>query len=633
MAYKGKHILVNSALDFNKRLVDWLVNEVGWAHDPNSPTIDLTARTAQDDKHAFKLGWFLKSNGEDGNQNIPIHIGWQDISNIATSYTMWYGRTAYLSAGISATDTAITLKSAMTNLANGDIIQIGDELIYAGVVSGANLSSCVRGYYGTTATTHDVKDVVGRITGSAPAITVFGVRDLATPLLSSSGTPSWSFGETATSSNNLAVDLPRNTSRDASKLNHSTLVKITSGAESGKWRWVTAQPCTITNQIGLTYDEFYGAPGAASCEIYSGGMHPSVSRHMSIGPNGSSYTAALYPTAFASPKDVWLYGSKNGFTIVLLAANNTYRMFYFGQYAPYGNMTATTATSAADGDIALGATQIKVANINLFAVGGRYMLLSASPALDYRANCNQISNSYMGAPGGGSPNSWPNLDGDEACFEYVLVTNVNLVSNVITVQCGTCYSYKAGALIGECLRPHIGYACQSDGAANQFAGSSLGGYANCVVWHAHRNSRVFTTHPAHRVRWRCCQSENNSGFPTVKPWNADFGRNAYVQRECAYGNLGDGTAEIGASPEPYSGSAMLLAPRLRDTDPGNDRSAWGGDMNRRPGYIPGPRAVNNVWSALNEDLIRVMFQGAYCNFRLFYHSDSGYWWACGPETD
>lgn len=632
MAYKGKHILVNSTLDFNKKLAEFLVNDCGWIHDPNSPTKDLTARTAQDDKHAFKLGWFLKSNGEDGNQDIPIHIGWLDISNISSYYQMWYGRTAYLSTAMSAVDTSITLKSAMTNLANGDIIQIGDELIYVGVVSGTALTSCVRGYYGTTATTHDIRDVVARITSSAPAITVFALRDLANPLMSSSGAPGWSFGETATSGNNVAMDTTLATARDGSKLNHCSLVKITSGTESGKMRFVTSQACTIANQIGLGYDEFYSTPGSASCQILTTGMHPQVSRHMSSGYQGNTFNTAIYPTAINLPRDCWLYGSKNGFTVVMLAANNTYRIYYWGMYAPYGSMAKTTATSTSDGDISRGATQIKVADVSLFAPGGRYMMLSSQPAVDWALNRDQISNPYMGAPGGGSPNSWANLDGDEAVFEYVLVSSVDVGTSTLTLQYGTCYAYKAGALIGECLRPHMGYKCQNDGDYNQI-GTISTGFANAICYHAHRNSRVFTTHPAHRVRWRCCQSETSGGFPTVKPWNADFGRNSYVEREQSYGNIGDGTVEVGAAPEPYTGAAMILALRLRNSDYAQDRSTWGGDPYRRPGYIPGLRIVSNVWNAMNEDTIKVMFQGIYQTFRLFYHADSGYWVACGPETD
>lgn len=633
MAYKGKHVLVNSSLDFNKKLAEWLVNEVGWIHDPNSPTKDLTARTAQDDKHAFKLGWFLKSNGEDGNQNIPIHIGWLDIGNLSSYFRMWYGRTAYLSASISDTDTSLTLKSAITNLVSGDVIQLGDELIYCGSVSGTSITSCVRGYYGTTPAAHDLKDVVGRVTNSVPSITVFGLRDMASPILSSSGAPAWSLGETASSGNNIAVDIPMNTSRDGSKLDSCSLVKITSGGESGKMRFVTAQPCTITNQIGLTYDEFFGAPGSASCEIYSSGMHPSVSRHMTAGYNGVNATPSMYPTAISSPKDVWFYGSKNGFYVVLLAANNTYRMYYWGQYVPYGDMTIATATSTSDGDIAAGSTQIKVSDVSLFGIGARYMLLSNDPNTDWRANRDQISNPYMGAPGGGSPNSWNNLDADEAVFEYVLVQDIDVGTSTLTLQYATCYSYKAGALIAENLRPHVGHMCQVDGYYNQFGYLASTGLSNTVVWHSARNNRIFTTHPAHRVRWRCAQSELGGGFPTIKPWNADGGRNAWNGREGANGNIGDGTSEYVASPEPYSGSVMLLPVRLRDSDNGNDRSTSNGDPYRRPGYIPGPRLVNNVWGALNEDTIKVKFQGLYQTFRLFYHGDSGYWWACGPETD
>ncbi len=55
--------------------------------------------------------------------------------------------------GISATDTTIGL-SSVTGVDAGTILLAGTERIYVGGVSGANATSCVRGYQNTTAATH-----------------------------------------------------------------------------------------------------------------------------------------------------------------------------------------------------------------------------------------------------------------------------------------------------------------------------------------------------------------------------------------------------------------------------------------------------------------------------------------------
>jgi hypothetical protein len=615
MAYKGKHVLCNSTLDFNTKLKDFLVDECGWIHDPASPTIDLTARTAQDDKHGFILGWFLKSNGEDGNQNIPMHIGWGTFAS-ATSSKWWKGYTSYLAAGINSSDTSISLTTAFTTLASGNIIQIGDELIQVGVVDGTLLSVCIRGMYGTTAVSHSVKDVIARVTDSAPAITMHAVRDLANPILTS-GTNLGSMGLTASSGNITMTDTALHATRDDNKYNYCTLVKA-----AGQWRWVHTQTVEATGTIAIGYDAYYTPPGNVPIEIFSAGFHPHASRHCT--PEDAGRWSPIFSSCtMASPKDCWFYGSKDGIAVVILIANNAYRIFYNGKYTPYCNPTFTTAASVSSGDIARGATQIKVADVTKFAIGGKYMLLTNQPAVDWAANRNTSTSTYMNA----STDNWPNLDGNEAVFEYVIVAAIDVGTSVLTLTVPTCYSYKAGALIGEHIRPHVGY-CQSYDAVSNNQQFSAAGDASAVCFHSARNEYIYTNFPAHRIRWRCCSANNFIPAGSLKPWEG-HGANSYygAKEKC------DQVIRIGDPdyyPEAYSGAVFLTPYMLRPmTD--SDWKAGGGDNTRKPGYIPHVRKVNNIWSAVSEDTIKVQFAGSYETFRLFYNDWAGYWFAMGPE--
>jgi len=620
MAFKGKHVLCNSTADFCKKLADFLVTDCGWIHDPNSPTKDLTARTAQEDKHAFILGWFLKSNGEDGNQNIPLHIGTWSTGNTRR----WHGDLAYVFAGILSTDTVIPLVNAIPNLLNGDMIQIADELIQVGI-AGATLTSCVRGMYGTTAVAHDAGDVALRITNCAPALTIAGVRDLVNPLMSSTGTVGWSIGTTTCATDITTDSTDLHTTYDDYKIDNCTLVKVA----DGRMRFITTQTCEATGKLRLSaYSPFYTAPGVQHVSIISPAMHPQGSRHQTVGGAAYQRCPCLRYDFIASPKDCWFYGSKDGVSVVVMMGNNNYIVNYIGLFQPYGNTVYTTAAATNDGAIAAGATQIKVADAALFTKGGRYMLLSGTPGTDWHNNRNQVSNPYMGAPGGGGSNSWPNLDGDEAPFEYVLVTNVDLGTNVLTLFTGTCYSYLAGALIGECIRCHVGPTAGP--AAETWV--QFGGNGSACVWHQVRNDRVFTMpyNPVHRIRWRCTSNLNFQPNGVVKPWQADFAYSDYSLE-----NLADRITGPNAYPEAFTGSQFLIPMCLRESslNGATDYRYMGSDINRRPGYVRDVRYVSNVWNALNEDIIKVMFQGSYQTFRLFYCSDSAMWVAMGPETD
>jgi len=79
-----------------------------------------------------------------------------------------------LSAGISSTDTTITVASAV-NLPDSGFILIGTETIYFGYATGNILYNCARGQNGTTAASHSTGDSVYQ--QNLPCITVWPTPD------------------------------------------------------------------------------------------------------------------------------------------------------------------------------------------------------------------------------------------------------------------------------------------------------------------------------------------------------------------------------------------------------------------------------------------------------------------------
>lgn len=93
---------------------------------------------------------------------------WSGVTTGALQTTLNEGAT------LSAADTTITVTSS-TGIVASDVILIDNELILVGGVSSNDLTSCTRGYSGTTATTHADGSVVRLALGNAdPADDFFG---------------------------------------------------------------------------------------------------------------------------------------------------------------------------------------------------------------------------------------------------------------------------------------------------------------------------------------------------------------------------------------------------------------------------------------------------------------------------
>jgi hypothetical protein len=101
-------------------------------------------------------------------QARPIQVWVQRLDGATTASL------TTLSAGISATDTTITVTSA-TNLPDSGFLLIGTETIYFGYATGNTLYNCARGQNGTTAASHSTGDAVAQ--QNLPCITVWPTPD------------------------------------------------------------------------------------------------------------------------------------------------------------------------------------------------------------------------------------------------------------------------------------------------------------------------------------------------------------------------------------------------------------------------------------------------------------------------
>jgi len=101
-------------------------------------------------------------------QARPIQVWVQRLDGATTAAL------TTLSAGISATDTTITVASAV-NLPDSGFLLIGTETIYFGYATGNTLYNCARGQNGTTAASHSTGDAVAQ--QNLPCITVWPTPD------------------------------------------------------------------------------------------------------------------------------------------------------------------------------------------------------------------------------------------------------------------------------------------------------------------------------------------------------------------------------------------------------------------------------------------------------------------------
>lgn len=614
MAYKGKHVQVASSIHLIEEIKDFLVNDCGWSL--QGPTASLVERQGQDDEHAHMLGWFLHSTGEDGNNDLNLHM----IAGSGTDRRIpGVAGTFYLqnAGGVNTTDTTFELPTGGgASFSAGDKFKIGSEIVEVGSVSGDDLINCVRERNGTTAASHSQYDVLVRVTDTRPYIMLYPFADLSNPIASSTSTTT--MGTTSTTGSFGGLD-----SFDADIFKFGSLIRVDGGTEDGKMRWVVTDP----GDGSFSYSEFLTAPGLVNADIISAGFFPHVSRKQL---SSGSYTQFKAPIPYSYSgdeiRDVWLYGSKDGIFIVVLDGT-TYRVSFWGAYFPISSPITTTAQASGGGDISAGATVLQVANTDIFTADGKYRILGQS-YLDWSNNYDQSGSTYMGATGSGE---WDNLDCDEIAQEYVEILSVDDVGGEITLKQGLNYSYKSGAIIGEDPRPMIGtFESESNlGSLNYILDSTNPnneGALSCP-FHVVDKSAAFSSHPAHRRRDKCAFSD----ITIANPWEGNGDRDDYNQHECSYNVMFPAEGEMLDNDDSHT-DRLYLVPytvgRFRGAYDDTKYNAWSYSF----GTLPFARRIYSTLGGASEDTIRVMWNGAHETFRIFSIPDNGgIWIACGPE--
>jgi len=470
MSYKFKQVTVAS----NSHLVDEInlvLLAAGWTDETPA---------GQDDQNGLILGHFLKSTGEDGNQNILAHLGLnQDYVG------QEFCPISYLTSGIDDSVVSFDIIDPGVLSATLGYLRVGDEIIRFLGVSGNTLTGCIRGWGLSDPAPHLANDVVqfigedgvydGRV-----KFELFCHRDLANPTASSGLTPTWSLGRTA-ATGVTGLDL-----YGADRFSHNVAllrVNDTGSAEDGKMRWIVIS----TDAGNFTYQPFLTGPAAVKCDIIPGGFLPCYSRQAT---DGYRKFGCLKIATDISGGVAWIYASKDGFWIVQ-KISALYYFAYFGNVVPYANPTNAHTTV----DVAAGVSVITVDNPALFIETGKFRIISQ----DYR-DWDANKDRQVG-------DGWPRLDCDETAMEEVVV--LSILGNDITLTAPLIYSYKSGAVIGEDPVLAIRYGKQDGGI--------MVGTTTMIAPYLPILSADIATQAGHRSRWRA----HHPNLNPKAPYNSD----------------------------------------------------------------------------------------------------------------
>jgi len=558
MAYKGKSVLVASGSHLMNEVRDFLVS-CGWSDD---------TPTGQDDQNGMILGYFLSSTGESGNDQHYFYLSVND------DYT-GVGRVDidYLASAITDTDTTVSLNDASSFSTSGKV-RIGDEVISYTGKSGNNLTGCSRGVGITTAASHSADDVVQQIDTGKLQIDVFAVSDLSTAIASASGS--------ATIGLTSANSVPGLSGYNNDRFNHYALLKVTSGTEAGKMRWITDYSSSSGD---FTYQSFLNTPGSATCDILSGGFMPAWSRRASsrfLGRSRITYDDAGFY--------VFMYGSKDGLVLVEKVSGNYYVSYFGKTYGAFSDTTTTLSSAASAGD-----TTISVTSTDIFEANQKYRIISTDVD-DWDDNKDR----QVG-------DGWPPLDPEEIPTEEFVVQSVG--TGTITLSSPLIYSYRSGAVIGECPRFLI---CSADNDGNHTLNSEYSGtFLPC-------DKTVLSAHASHRQTWRAVHASGNP----KSPYNSST---TSVFIDCGIFNVtGDYVISDNNVTNKYVASLWNFRGSSSSYEQygvfrgnyGCSKMLWG--ANAQP------------MSANSEDTFKAMWSGKHEVFRVFKESENN-WFFVGPE--
>lgn len=618
MAYKGKTVTVHSSSHFVTELKDFMIT-CGWAVEGPS-----TDPGAQDDDEGFILGWFLSSAGEDTDQDLHVHLGVnKDFEN------QEFVNFDYLNVGGTLADDATTVPVRDgTGFGAGDLIRIQNELILVGAVSTNDLTGCTRGWGLTDPATHadfKVVQIVNDASGenSRPCIETFCFSDLGTAIRSSNaGAADWSTYITADFSGDANFD---DADVTTNRFGWHTMMKVTSGGQSGKMRFVYAN----TDSGIYTTQKFFTVPGnGTDAELVCTGFLPGWSRRASVATiNQHRILGVPYIETEEAGTVIWMYGCKDGVLVVAKRPADLYYPFYFGNVIPYGSPLRTTTTGA----LSPTDVTIPVTNVDLFTPGQKIRLMSQDIA-DWQANEDRSADTY----GGAAPGSWPDFDPEEIPSEECEVQSVGAAD--ITLAGGLIYSYTSGAIIGEAPRPIVRNGNGMDGSATYLgwitATVSVGGWCAGYRW---TPKSVITSHASHRSFWRSYHVDNEA-YTTFDGVGTDDGASKQWPRATRLLLTADETI-IMEDNENYVTDQLLLGRWVLQ-----NAVADGDHVNQilRGQFHGGLGVIPFAWVSMqnpplaggNEDTVESQWGGAYETFRIFDinpHVSYQAWLICGPE--
>jgi hypothetical protein len=632
MSYKGKLYNCHNSIEIIEAIKDTLV-AAGWSL--VGPSTDLASRQAQDDEHAHILGWFLQSNGESGQDDIPIHLSvnhTRSSKHVGPPFT-------FLNGAITDPDATTITVDDTSLITIGAYIKIGAESIYVGNKSGNDLINCTRGALGTTKATHSDNDVVAvlyeTVSGETyPCVELWGFRDLDNAIAESSGAITHSMAQES-----MTGTVNGLTGYNEDRFNYTTLIRVNDpdgggpgvpGPDHGKMRWCK----NYVNSDGrVSYQKFLTAPGAVDLEVVSGGFFPCCSRNHPAG--GSNYSQQLgtpyHPTSPRSTagNPTWIYANKDGFCIVTLVGS-TYGAHYFGRYEPLGDSLTTVIT--AGNDVSAGALTLYVDNTDLFQVGGVYRILSQN-YLDWQANQDRSADTLMGA----TPGNWADLDPDEISSELVQVQSINEGAGTIDLDLPTIYSYKAGAVIGMNPRPVVRPTSGDGTGSNNREQFTFGTSSACwhTPWTPVPSSLYQSTSPAHRTSWR--NYTNDSAPWTPLTTQGEVYLSMWMPTGGASGQFQPAAwTDILAANRERAHNRLPVVPFTfgRTHTAATELSTYGPNFNSWNcglGTIPFIYLMPTSLGAADEDTVKSTFGGVQKDFRVFYLDNNSNWVCVGPE--
>ena len=600
MAYKFKTVTVNDSSFLLEALKDFLVTDCGWTDE--SPA-------GQDDEigagsfHGV-LGHFLRSSGEDGNDDLCMHLFNAGYTGGNTVRSHLWPAFSYLAAGIGPTDGTATVDddTELAGVATPFAVRMNDELAIVSGVSGGVVTFSQRGAYGTTPETHVTGDLLLNTKTKAFA-EVYAYRDLAA-ILSSSGTTS-----VGTKS---AFITPGLSGYVDDRFNLHAMLKVVDGPEAGKMRPITDYASTNGD---FDYLAFKNAPGTANVAVVSMGFLPALSRRIGT----AYYSAPKIENANQGVDTVcWFYGSKDG-VIVMTKFNGGYNVFFSGNVYPFSAKDCAASTAQASA----GANTMDVDDITLITVGEKFRIISQDIA-DWATN--------VAGPGGGEAA----LDPEEIPTEEVVIQSITPGSGsagTLVFNANLKWTYATGAVIGEDPRP----ACRQ---APPYAGISAGDMdvmegTDCwlPVYNPCEKTQI-GAHASHRQVWR---SVHATGDITTRS-EADLYTRFRGTASRKVGSVGSWAGSLSSLARNNDQNARPLAGLVSlynsdQTATYNGRGIWPAAKGTVPHlWWVESYAGSPPLSAVQEDTYLARWGSAYAPFRVFTQRGSTIVWCiCGPE--